>query len=1483
LEALSDEDGAGVKFLVEDYEKQLRQQKEEFDNLAVSMSRQWGGKIALLTRQYENRIKALNASHQAELQLATENRAFELMQIELDIEEKVQKEYLSAKREKNETIRSLENEMEELKAKFTDAQDENRLIRALVDNFKTLNPELEMTLRLPEGDPEVMKPLNIMPRGQLYNEADDEKLSGMKADLRSLHKWLLNEQKQALQRQIDRFRDGDQRSIRDILMRIQTSLSKCAIEGETTLNLNECVDQLTSAFIKMNEILEQQRPFEDAVIPLAEAEERIREIMDRQPAPQIVTIPERVPDSKPVDIRLYEDEIVDLTERIRFLESLQEGDQQATQRQMQEIENRLILEINARDIIIDDLRHPVPPPPPVVVKGDFRGQFFHDLTFHYEMQDKSESESDDEPEPPPPIPAAEAAEVKVQDIQPEVQVVSVDAATPVYVATPIEVPAVVLPKKKKKQPRCLVTVGSQTDLLTISVPRPIFRPVDEIALAPDENPPKTGAPRPMARRLGIILDNGITINGHPHRLVSSSATVGVTIVAPPTPPKAPLKPPRQKRLFLSRASAHHFPEPIIEPILSVPVAILRTDRVQVYFDIAEIAIVRVVSEPDQEMLAILQDLQNRVAHMELETESDSANQGDLNMQRLFAELRIATIDASHAIIAHQKATIDSILGRMSQLSPRPRLPPPTDLQSVQTDPVHLVFDPLVDTSIPPIVPVIYLRPPPTPVVLDMRDLSEAEREAIDDPFLGAIKMLGRIIQFFANFVDNEAHIATTLDNDTGAYEAFLTATRNTEPSHHTFIQQIQKTVRCLKDNREQLEEMAVFHMRLLRVLNASKRFGRDLMASVRNLQTVGTVRSLQREQDSLAALLAHPKQSLDQILVLEKLLSALEVVDKWEIPLTTEQAAKFAVLMKRIHDTRAQTVRPQTLIEALAASVQGFLESIRPSISDVPLTPNSMVDVAKLAAKLRKLTALLDQRDGELALEKEKCQVLDEQCRALRMRLADEKELSDNAAAVYQTQSQVLTELFKTLTNDSKDSSKSPLGIVADVRNEVLLLQALSETAQNDRNVMKSKIADMENQFLNRDQYELQLKQQIAELRSQNDALRLKFRSLRESALFHDTQLGGLIQEKKADAELAENYRSQLEDALLRIDQLQHELAKSDEDVQVLKNRLHKRLDDQNEVDLKTSFNHLMAGTKEFATAETQTMWTVAVKRPGSEMPRQKSSRQVVKPKVSEKQTVIQLPATPRDSQETIRITRVDYVAPEKPPQGRSFVSPVSRSTLQSDPMFITGPSKSFTGANLDEITHVTHRMRDRIAELEAALSKSDTTVIDLRRKLAAVSRDRQRLNMELARYQAQQKRAEIRCANAQTRLEVAMNELGVREDDNYNLRREVIELKQKMGSPSRSLAHIEHSRTEQDIVKREKRQQKMVIAAAQTALDKTANTAIRSHLERLLENSQKSVARLEAKRRMWQEIERKQVFAALSALSLVHDTQFSRAIESSE
>jgi hypothetical protein len=92
-------------------------------------------------------------------------------------------------------------------------------------------------------------------------------------------------------------------------------------------------------------------------------------------------------------------------------------------------------------------------------------------------------------------------------------------------------------------------------------------------------------------------------------------------------------------------SALHFPEPITE-IISAPHFVPRPDRVQVYFDIVEIAFVPVVAESNQALLAIIQDLQNRDVEMEQAAESDSPNEWGVDRQRLFTELRTGIIGAS---------------------------------------------------------------------------------------------------------------------------------------------------------------------------------------------------------------------------------------------------------------------------------------------------------------------------------------------------------------------------------------------------------------------------------------------------------------------------------------------------------------------------------------------------------------------------------------------------------------------------------------------------------------------------------------------------------------------------------------------------------------------------------------------------------------------------------------------------------------------
>jgi uncharacterized small protein (DUF1192 family) len=158
-------------------------------------------------------------------------------------------------------------------------------------------------------------------------------------------------------------------------------------------------------------------------------------------------------------------------------------------------------------------------------------------------------------------------------------------------------------------------------------------------------------------------------------------------------------------------------------------------------------------------------------------------------------------------------------------------------------------------------------------------------------------------------------------------------------------------------------------------------------------------------------------------------------------------------------------------------------------------------------------------------------------------------------------------------------------------------------------------------------------------------------------------------------------------------------------------------------------------------------------------------------------------------------------------------------------------------------------------------------------RRIAELQKGKQRADMDVVRFQDEARRAQIRCSHAQARLDIAMSELGVRDDEVHALRRVLLELRRKVVAPSaESLNRIQQSQAEIERLRAEKRQHKKMAEVTKSALMRPEKQSVRSNLQRLLENTEKSIARIEGKRRMWKEIERKQVFATLSALSLVRE-----------
>jgi hypothetical protein len=235
---------------------------------------------------------------------------------------------------------------------------------------------------------------------------------------------------------------------------------------------------------------------------------------------------------------------------------------------------------------------------------------------------------------------------------------------------------------------------------------------------------------------------------------------------------------------------------------------------------------------------------------------------------------------------------------------------------------------------------------------------------------------------------------------------------------------------------------------------------------------------------------------------------------------------------------------------------------------------------------------------------------------------------------------------------------------------------------------------------------------------------------------------------------------------------------------------------------------------------------------------------------------------------DTLRITQVQYPEPPSPVPDLPIVIPVSVSTFQCDPMAVTsgGPRRS-DGINPEEFAKLTQRLQERVNEFQKAIASKERALADFQRKLADAARDRLKADIEYVKLQDRLRRTQIRFGNIQTRLDIAMSELGAKEDDNFRMRQQMLRLRSILAATKATRSALEQER-----LKHEKKGHKMVAEAAARAIGKTDNKEIQAHLERLIANTQKSLARIEGKRRMWKEAERQQVYGALSAISLISE-----------
>ena len=237
---------------------------------------------------------------------------------------------------------------------------------------------------------------------------------------------------------------------------------------------------------------------------------------------------------------------------------------------------------------------------------------------------------------------------------------------------------------------------------------------------------------------------------------------------------------------------------------------------------------------------------------------------------------------------------------------------------------------------------------------------------------------------------------------------------------------------------------------------------------------------------------------------------------------------------------------------------------------------------------------------------------------------------------------------------------------------------------------------------------------------------------------------------------------------------------------------------------------------------------------------------------------------------ESLRITRYEYEDEEQPQKVPSLiVQPIQVTPPVSRPQSRPSPEGS---SKFEEIHRIVARLRDKIEKLRNQNDSKDKTIDELKRKLTDLIKRNQQLKTTGIRLEEDAKIARLRYDNLQLRFEVMFKELALKEDELSRAHKELTHLR-NISVPALSRYNkLQNARGEQLRLLKEKQKQREVLDVAKTALSNAPNEATEKHIRSILENTQRTMIKLEAKREMAKEMEKKHMMAVLGALSLIDE-----------
>ncbi|OHT09039.1 hypothetical protein TRFO_22196 [Tritrichomonas foetus] len=376
LNSLESKDISGLlQSISSECERRIETQKEEFEKREQGIIQGWAGKLALLTRQYENRIKSLNTAHEVDLLMAKDAIKFEVKKAELEFEEKYNVQLLEMGREREEKYEEFQKHLDKVNGELDSLREENSKLKdQLADALENASSQVSEPLTPSVSSTGVSSRLNTagrfernpsvaeivstemrpVERDQLI-EKYAMKMKIMKQELDDQMNWALEKQKNYFEREMHKQIIDHQQEMRERLMELQEVIAQLHEEGikdqsddQGQKTVNSIMNEISTAFENMNAQVEKIDEIneEQPTMTVKEANERTKVLTDRLIA--LSTENTELKSSQVFQITT-EDEVKALKDRIIFLESLQSGDSEKALEQLRNIEEKYKHELEIKD------------------------------------------------------------------------------------------------------------------------------------------------------------------------------------------------------------------------------------------------------------------------------------------------------------------------------------------------------------------------------------------------------------------------------------------------------------------------------------------------------------------------------------------------------------------------------------------------------------------------------------------------------------------------------------------------------------------------------------------------------------------------------------------------------------------------------------------------------------------------------------------------------------------------------------------------------------------------------------------------------------------------------------------------------------------------------------------------------------------------------------------------------------------------------